>query len=115
AVRLAVWGVGFTRAPSLGLVVGGSRPDEWWWRWIFYINLPVGIVGFIMAGAFLFDPPYLRRSLRIDWWGLAFMVVGFGCLQLFLDRGERLDWFASSTIVALALLAVAPVAAFLIP
>ena len=113
-LAMAVWGVGFILGPILGPTVGGYLADEWSWRWIFYINLPVGIVGFIMAGAFLFDPPYLRRSLRIDWWGLAFMVVGFGCLQLFLDRGERLDWFASSTIVALALIAVAAIAAFLI-
>jgi MFS transporter, DHA2 family, multidrug resistance protein len=113
-LAMAVWGVGFILGPILGPTVGGYLADEWSWRWIFYINLPVGIVGFIMAGAFLFDPPYLRRSLKIDWWGLAFMVVGFGCLQLFLDRGERLDWFASTTIVALALIAVAAVVAFMI-
>ena len=86
---MAVWGVGFILGPILGPTVGGYLADEWSWRWIFYINLPVGIVGFVMAGAFLFDPPYLRRSLKIDWWGLAFMVAGFGCLQLLLDRGER--------------------------
>src|SRR5213594_4228889 len=112
-LAMAVWGVGFILGPILG-PVGGYLADEWSWRWIFYINLPVGIVGFVMAGAFVFDPPYLRRSLKIDWWGLAFMIAGFGCLQLLLDRGERLDWFASSTIVTLAVVAVGALAAFMI-
>src|SRR5262249_57166769 len=93
-----------------GVCLGGGG----WGGCFFYITLRVGWGGLVRAGAFLFAPPYLRRALNIDWWGLAFMVVGFGCLQLFLDRGERLDWVASSTIVALALIAVAAVAAFMI-
>src|SRR4030095_9618864 len=113
-LAMAVWGVGFILGPILGPTVGGYPADGVSVRCFFYTTLPVGIVGFIMAGAFLFDPPYQRRSLKIDWWGLAFMVVGFGCLQLFLDRGERLDWFASTTIVALAIIAVAAVVAFMI-
>jgi DHA2 family multidrug resistance protein len=113
-LAMAVWGVGFILGPILGPTVGGYLADEWSWRWIFYINLPVGIVGFFMAGAFLFDPPYLRRALRIDWWGLALMIAGFGCLQLLLDRGERADWFESSTIVVLAFVAVAALVGFII-
>ena len=95
-LAMAVWGVGFILGPILGPTVGGYLADEWSWRWIFYINLPVGVVGFFLASAFLFDPPYLRRATRIDWWGLGLMVAGFGCLQLVLDRGEREDWFDSS-------------------
>src|SRR3989449_826646 len=68
----------------------------------------------IVARIFLFDSPYLRRAARIDWWGLGLMIAGFGCLQLVLDRGEREDWFASSTIVAMAIVAVGALAAFLI-
>ena len=101
-LAMAVWGLGFILGPILGPTVGGYLADEWSWRWIFYINLPVGVVGFFLASVFLFDPPYLRRASRIDWWGLGLMVAGFGCLQLVLDRGEREDWFASSTIVALS-------------
>jgi DHA2 family multidrug resistance protein len=112
-LAMAVWGIGFILGPILGPTVGGYLADEWSWRWIFYINLPVGIVGFLMASAFLFDPPYLRRPGRIDWWGLALMVLGFGCLQLMLDRGEREDWFDSPVIVALAIVAVSALAAFL--
>ncbi len=113
-LAMAVWGVGFILGPILGPTVGGYLADEWSWRWIFYINLPVGIVGFLMASVFLFDPPYLRKHARIDWWGLGLMIVGFGCLQLVLDRGEREDWFDSSRIVALAIVAVCALATFLI-
>ncbi len=113
-LAMAVWGVGFILGPILGPTVGGYLADEWSWRWIFYINLPVGIVGFVLASACLFDPPYLRKVARIDWWGLGLMVAGFGCLQLVLDRGEREDWFDSSTIVALTIVAVCSLAGFLI-
>src|SRR3989442_13479375 len=113
-LAMAVWGVGFILGPILGPTVGGYLADQWSWRWIFYITLPVGIVGFFMASVFLFDSPYLRRAARIDWWGLGLMIAGFGCLQLVLDRGEREDWFASSTIVAMAIVAVGALAAFLI-
>jgi DHA2 family multidrug resistance protein len=113
-LAMAVWGVGFILGPILGPTVGGYLADEWSWRWIFYINLPVGIVGFVMASAFLFDPPYLRKLGRIDWWGLALMVAGFGCLQLVLDRGEREDWFDSTAIVVLTGVAVSALIAFLV-
>jgi MFS transporter, DHA2 family, multidrug resistance protein len=113
-LAMAVWGVGFILGPILGPTVGGYLADEWSWRWIFYINLPVGIVGFLMAGAFLFDPPYLRKVGRVDWWGLGLMVAGFGCLQLVLDRGEREDWFDSSAIVAMTIIAVCAMVGFLI-
>ena len=113
-LAMAVWGVGFILGPILGPTVGGYLADEWSWRWIFYINLPVGVVGFLMAGAFLFDPPYLRKVARIDWWGLGLMIVGFGCLQLVLDRGEREDWFDSTTIVAMTIVALCALAGFLI-
>jgi DHA2 family multidrug resistance protein len=113
-LAMAVWGVGFILGPILGPTVGGYLADEWSWRWIFYINLPVGIVGFLLASACLFDPPYLRKAGRIDWWGLGLMVLGFGCLQLVLDRGEREDWFDSRTILSLTIVAVVALAGFLI-
>jgi DHA2 family multidrug resistance protein len=113
-LAMAVWGVGFILGPILGPTVGGYLADEWSWRWIFYINLPVGILGFLMGSAFLFDPPDLRKAARIDWWGLGLMIAGFGCLQLVLDRGEREDWFDSPTIVAMSIIAVGALVAFLI-
>ena len=113
-LAMAVWGVGFILGPILGPTVGGYLADEWSWRWIFYINLPVGVVGFFLASFFLFDPPHQRGPAHIDWWGLGLMIAGFGALQLVLDRGEREDWFDSPTIVALAVMAVLGLAAFLI-
>ncbi len=104
-LAMAVWGVGFMMGPIIGPTLGGYIADNWSWRWIFYINLPVGLLGFFMASAFLFDPPYLRKPARVDWPGLVLMVLGFGCLQLFLDRGEREDWFDSTLIVTLAIVA----------
>jgi DHA2 family multidrug resistance protein len=113
-LAMAVWGIGFMMGPIIGPTLGGYIADNWSWRWIFYINLPVGLLGFFMASAFLFDPPYLRKPSRVDWPGLVLMVVGFGCLQLMLDRGQGEDWFDSSQIVALAVVAGIALVGFLI-
>ena len=113
-LAMAVWGIGFMMGPIIGPTLGGYLADTWSWRWIFYINLPVGILGFFMASAFLFDPPYLRKPGRVDLPGLCLMVLGFGCLQLVLDRGEREDWFDSSVIVSLAVVAACALVGFVI-
>jgi DHA2 family multidrug resistance protein len=113
-LAMAVWGVGFILGPILGPTVGGYLADEWSWRWIFYINLPVGIVGFLLATACLFDSPFQKKPGRVDSWGLALMVVGFGCLQLVLDRGEREEWFDSTMILTMAIVAVCALVGFLV-
>jgi len=113
-LAMAVWGIGFMMGPIIGPTLGGYIADNWSWRWIFYINLPVGLVGFFMASAWLFDPPFLRKPSRVDWPGLVLMILGFGCLQLMLDRGEREDWFDSRLIITLATVAIVALAGFLI-
>jgi DHA2 family multidrug resistance protein len=113
-LAMAVWGVGFMMGPIIGPTLGGYIADNWSWRWIFYINLPVGLLGFFMASACLFDPPYLRKPSRVDWPGLVLMVLGFGCLQLMLDRGEREDWFDSSLIATLAVIGAVALAGFVV-
>src|SRR5262245_35453593 len=113
-MAMAVWGIGIMMAPILGPTIGGWVCDNWSWRWIFYVNLPIGILGFFMASAFLFDSPYVRRPTSVDWPGLLLMVAGFGSLQLVLDLGEREDWLASSRIIALATIGAAAVAGFLV-
>jgi DHA2 family multidrug resistance protein len=109
---MAVWGIGIMMGPIFGPTLGGWIADNWSWRWIFYINLPIGVLGFLMASAFLFDPPHIRRPARIDGLGLVLMVVGFASMQYVLDRGEREDWFESGWIVTLSVLAVCALAGF---
>ncbi len=113
-LAMAVWGIGIMMGPIFGPTLGGWIADNWSWRWIFYVNLPIGFLGFVMVSAFLFDPPYLKKPGRIDALGLVLMVVGFGCLQLVLDRGEHEDWFDSSLIVALSVVAVVAVLGFVV-
>src|SRR5438445_9457961 len=112
-MAMAAWGMGVMMAPIFGPTLGGWISDNWSWCWIFYINVPIGVVGFLASSAFLFDPPYLKRATRVDGPGLAFMAVGFISLQLFLDQGERNEWFESTFIWALGLLAVTALLAFL--
>ena len=113
-MAMAVWGMGIMMAPIFGPTLGGWITDNWSWRWTFYINLPIGILGFFAASAILFDPPYLRRPGKIDIPGLCLMVVGFLSLQLFLDQGERYEWFDSNFIVILGVTAVVALVGFLV-
>jgi DHA2 family multidrug resistance protein len=111
-LAMAMWGVGIMMGPIFGPTVGGWIADNWSWRWIFYINLPIGVLGFLLISAFLLDSPHQKRPGRIDVPGLILMIVGFGTLQLTLDWGEREDWFDSNLIVGLAVVAVFALAAF---
>src|SRR5436309_5678475 len=111
---MAVWGTGIMLAPILGPTLGGWIADNWSWRWIFYINLPIGLVGFLMVSVFLFDNPFVKKPSGIDMEGLVLMVLGFGFLQLVLDLGEKNDWVDSTVIIGLLILAVSAIAAFLI-
>ncbi|HSE92288.1 MAG TPA: DHA2 family efflux MFS transporter permease subunit [Methylomirabilota bacterium] len=111
---MAVWGIGVMMGPILGPTLGGWVADNWSWRWIFYINLPIGVLGFLMGTVFLFDNPHVRRPGRVDIPGIALMIVGFGCLQLMLDWGEREDWFDSELILGLGVAAIAALTAFVI-
>ena len=113
-IAMTVWGIGIMMAPILGPTVGGYIADNWSWRWIFYINLPIGILAFFMVSAFLFDAPFHKKPRRVDLAGIVLMVLGFGCLQLVLDLGERRDWFDSTLIATLGVLAVAMLLGFVI-
>ncbi len=94
-------------APILGPTLGGYITDSSSWRWIFFINVPVGIVAVILNFIVVEDPPWERnkRSRGIDYIGLSLISIGLGTLQVMLDRGEDADWFNSSFIVAMAVLA----------
>src|ERR1041385_5798234 len=112
---MGFWGLGIVVAPILGPVLGGWLTDNWSWRWVFYINLPVGLASIVMTRMFVFDPPYIRRrGGGIDYWGIGLLVVGIGALQVLLDRGQEDDWFASQTMVALAIIAGIGLMAFVL-
>jgi DHA2 family multidrug resistance protein len=106
-VGQAIFGVGAMIGPSLGPTLGGWLTDEYSWHWIFLINVPIGLAAAGLSASQLRDPPHLRgrRGEPVDWPGIALLVVGIGSLQTLLERGNRLDWFASPTICALAVTA----------
>src|SRR2546426_9057648 len=99
---MAVYGLGVVVAPIIGPTLGGWITDNYSWRWIFYINVPVGILAVLMANTFIEDPPYIRsqRPGRIDYIGFGVMAIALGTLQLVLDKGQEEDWLASSLITA---------------
>src|SRR5438105_8966270 len=104
---MAFWALGIVVAPMLGPVIGGWLTDNYSWRWVFYINVPIGVLAILLTQAFIFDPTYLRRERTgIDYWGIGLLVVGMGSLQIMLDKGQEEDWFGSHFILVLAVLAV---------
>lgn len=110
----ALFGIGVIFGPILGPLVGGWITDNWSWPWIYWINIPVGIVAFCLAITFLEDPPYLAKPEgRVDYLSLIFIAVGLGSLEIFLNRGERLDWLASNLIKTFALFAILGIALFI--
>jgi DHA2 family multidrug resistance protein len=114
-LAMAVFGMGVVLAPILGPVVGGWITDNWTWRWVFYINLPAGLLAIVLAFFLIHDPSYIRRArMKIDYWGLSLIAVGLACLQIVLDKGEREDWFASGLIITLSIIAAAALTLFVI-
>ncbi|MCB9895328.1 MAG: DHA2 family efflux MFS transporter permease subunit [Planctomycetes bacterium] len=109
-MAMAVNGMGIVLAPAIGPVLGGWLTDHFGWPWIFYINVPISIVGILMVMAFVFDPAYLRRGVKsIDWGGIALLTIGLTLMQLVLERGEQEDWFQSSWIIAGTIATVASI------
>lgn len=98
-MAMAMWGIGVMFAPIIGPVLGGWLTDHYSWRWAFYINVPLGALGFVLTSAFVHDPPYVKRVFSaIDYLGLGLLTVGIGGAQIVLDRGERADWFAEAWV-----------------
>lgn len=114
-MAFAIYGVAVVTAPAIGPTLGGWITDNLDWRWIFFINIPVGALSLFLTSFMVEDPPYFveerkQRSssrLRVDYWGIIFIAIGLGFLQVVLDKGERDDWWASDFIRVCALFAVA--------
>ncbi len=107
----ALYGLVAVLAPSIGPTLGGFITDSYSWRWIFYLNIPVGILAFFLVTRFVDDPPWIKADRanlgRLDYTGLAFLTIAMGGMQIMLDKGEENDWFQSNFIRFFAFLFVA--------
>jgi len=108
-MAMAMFGMCVVVAPIIGPTLGGWITDSYSWRWVFFINIPVGILAVFLAMLLVHDPPYYIRkkvgeNFRIDYIGLGLLALGLGALQIVLDKGEREDWFDSHFIVAFAVI-----------
>ena len=113
-MAFAVYGLAVVVAPTIGPWLGGYITDTFSWRWIFYINVPVGIISLLLTNFLVSDPPYAKRAsiksgFRIDYIGIGLISLGLGSMQIILDKGQREDWFSSNFIRVFFVLMVAGV------
>ena len=110
-MAFAVYGIAVVMAPAIGPTLGGWITDNFTWRWIFFINIPVGILSLVLTSRLIQDPPYFKRrklsETHVDYTGLGFVALGLGTLQVILDKGQRDDWFESHFIVWMTVVSVA--------
>jgi len=109
---MAIFGVGVMVGPTLGPTVGGWITDTYGWPWIFYINIPFGMLALALTMSFINDSRHQERATRVDFLGLGLLALGIGCLQTMLERGERLDWWASGQVRLLGITSVVSLITF---
>jgi MFS transporter, DHA2 family, multidrug resistance protein len=109
---MAIWGIGVLLGPIMGPTVGGFITDHLGWQWVFYINLPIGIVNLALIAAYIRHTEHTGAAL--DWFGAALLALGVGSLQMLLDRGNSEDWLQSPLIVGLALVSIVCLIAFVV-
>jgi DHA2 family multidrug resistance protein len=114
-MAMAIFGIGIMFGPIVGPLLGGWITDNWSWRWIFYINVPIGIISILLTLFVIQDPPYMKRvKMKIDYLGLMLLALGLGSLQFVLDKGQREDWFSSPVIVTFSIITVIALSLFVI-
>src|SRR5216117_1399332 len=109
---MAIFGVGVMVGPTLGPTLGGYITDAFGWPWIFYINIPIGMLAFALSLSFIHDSLHQERAEQVDYAGLVLLAVGVGTLQTMLERGERLDWFESREVTTYAVISAVSLIAF---
>jgi MFS transporter, DHA2 family, multidrug resistance protein len=114
-VAMAAFAQGVVVAPILGPTLGGWITDNYSWRWIFYVNLPIGVLAMFMAQWLVEDPPYIKRNKHatIDYIGFALLCIGLGALQITLDKGQEADWFGSAWIRWMTIISAAALVTFI--
>jgi len=116
-LAMAIFGMGIVVGPILGPLLGGYLTDNFSWHWIFYINLPIGLIALFMISQFIYDPPYQQRwkeGEKVDYPGMILLCLGLGSLQILLDKGQLDDWFHSNFILSLSVVALACLTVFII-
>src|SRR5271154_5178456 len=98
----ALFGLGAVFGPTVGPTIGGFITDHFSWPWIFYVNIPVGAIAVFLVTTFIRDTPKTGKDEKIDWWGISFLAIAIGSLQVVLERGENEDWFHTAYICGLA-------------
>ena len=108
-----LFGLGVVMGPTIGPTLGGWITDNYSWPWIFYVNIPIGIVATMLALSFIRGDREVHPDASIDWAGIGLLILGIGSLQIVLERGERDDWFSATYIVMLTILAAIGIGAFI--
>ncbi|HLG99017.1 MAG TPA: DHA2 family efflux MFS transporter permease subunit [Bryobacteraceae bacterium] len=117
-MAFAVYGMAVVLAPAIGPTLGGWITDNYSWRWIFYVNVPIGILSLFLSSFMVHDPPHIKKAMQatknapVDFLGLVLVATGLGALQVVLDKGQRDDWFASRFITSSVLLSGCALVAF---
>jgi DHA2 family multidrug resistance protein len=115
---MAVYGMAVVMAPAIGPTLGGFITEHFSWRWVFFINVPIGLISLFLTSRIVSDPPHLlqmrERSSSIDYVGLALISVGLGCFEFVLDKGQEDDWLHSPAIIGFAVAAAACIVTFVI-
>jgi DHA2 family multidrug resistance protein len=108
----ALFGLGAVFGPTVGPTIGGYITSHLSWPWIFYVNVPVGAIAVFLVITFINPTPKSAKGERIDWWGILFLLIAIGSLQIFLERGDREDWFHSTFITVLCIMSILFLVAF---
>jgi MFS transporter, DHA2 family, multidrug resistance protein len=116
AMAFATYGMAVVLAPAIGPTIGGWVTDNYSWRWIFFLNIPVGIISLLLTNRLVEDPPYVTKRKKnresVDYWGLGLLIIWVGALQIMLDKGQEDDWFSSRVIVGCFFATIIGVALF---